>query len=724
MTRLLPSFPVYGRWAIVMVVLFSLLLPLACGGGGGGGGEEEPPPVTVPTVISTIPTDGADQVPNDTDVIINFSEAMNPTSVVTGLNVASHSGTITAVWEVGNARVTLSFDPLLLEGTHYVVTLASSVLDAEGTSLASAYSFSFDTGTIPIADIVSPSPGQTNVGLDPVVSISFSEPMDTNSVAGNFGVSGYPGSLIFTWGDNGNGMYSSLDVSFATSLTPDTTYTASLLPFAEDAEGTPLGVSHQRTFSTGGALATGAIQGVISDDPQSNFDNNLEETIVALFDHNFIDTEGPQPVLASADAGGAYHFSYLSPGNYWVLALQDSNGDGITGGDKFVETGDSAGVYSDIMSLSLNTVTVAAVAVTGISFQLLDTEAISGEVVYAGTDTTDAYSPGSALFAAAFSTMDLSVDPDYGTESDTGSSDDFDSATKTWNYAINAYFGPPGFSRMDTGHYYIGAYIDLNGNSNFDPDKNLDGDFDDGEPAGLFPTAVPILATGQDAVGIDITAYDTITAFGQVEAVDDTTTLSGSPYAGATVTLLDYPLQASSGSSGEFLMSFVPIGRTLALHVEPQAGSVLFPYNTGYVTISADHAYKPVSEPSNDGVHASLVHPDVMTFIGALCGVTINSSRAQIAGQAYYSGGGNPPIVGAEVLFAAGTVKYIDTQFNCTHTSTQDVSDGPQFFIFNVDPALFAGNRGVIAASVSGGIVDTVTVPVRGGEFTWAELED
>lgn len=79
--------------------------------------------MTVPSVLSTVPGDGDTQVPNDTDVILNFSEGMNPTSVVTGLDVASHSGTITALWQVGNTRVDLSFNPLLSEDTHYVVTL-------------------------------------------------------------------------------------------------------------------------------------------------------------------------------------------------------------------------------------------------------------------------------------------------------------------------------------------------------------------------------------------------------------------------------------------------------------------------------------------------------------------------------------------------------------------------------------------------------------------------
>jgi hypothetical protein len=700
--------------AVIAALAF---IPLfGCGGGGGGGsGGEEPPPVTVPTILSTTPADGADQVPNDTEIIINFSEAMNPTSVVTGLDIPSHSGTTTAIWQVGNARVDLSFDPLLSEDTHYVVTLDASVLDAEGTSLGAAYSFSFDTGSVPIATINYPAQGETGVGLNPIVSIGFSEPMDTVSFEDNFGVSPYGGTLDLTWGNNGNGIASSVDVSFASSLTVGTTYTASLLPFAEDAQGTQLGEAVQVTFSTGGALATGAISGVIDDDPDSNYDNNLEDTIMALFDHPFFDTGDGQPILANADAGGAYHFSFLSPGNYWLMALQDTNGDGEVGGSSALESGDSIGIWSDIQSRNFDTITVAASPVTGISFELLDTEAISGEVTYIGSDTATAYSSVSTVFVGAFTSKDLSGDPDYGDTSSTDDSDDYDSDTNVWGYSVNAFFQSPS-GRMMTGSYYVGAYIDLDEDSNYDPDRNGDGDFDDGEPAGMFLTSVPIIDTGHDAVGIDIVTNDTVMLFGNVNSLTDTTNLEGVPYSGATVSLLDYPLEAASGDSGEFTMAFVPKGINVAPHAEPAGGSSLMPYNGMYMTISDTHAYLGFSDPGADGIQPILLSENVVSFFGDLCSVTVDPTKAVIAG--------NYNIVDGEVLFASGDVKYVDSQFNCTLTANGGMVDGPSFFIFNADAALFTDNKGDISGSYDSVVYPTETIPVRNGEFTWVELRD
>jgi len=705
----IPRVSLMRSFFIVVSLAALIISPIACGGGGGGGDSDDPPPVTVPSVVSTTPSDGASQVSSDTDVILNFSEEMNPTSVVTGFGIATYSGITTAVWQVGSTRVDFSFDPLLSEDTHYIVTLAAAVLDAEGTSLGSAYSFSFDTGSIPIATINSPADGATNVSTSPTINITFTEDMDATSVEDEFGVIGYSGTLTFTWNT-----LADLDITFDTALDPNLTYIISLLPFAKDAQGTPLGVSHQVTFSTGSTIATGAISGVIDDDPDSNYDNNLENTTVILFDHDFTSTDGPAPILASADASGAYHFSFLEDGDYWVMALQDTNGDGEIGGDKFVESGDSAGIWSDLASFSIDMITVSGGGEeSGISFTLLDTEAISGEVTYAGSNTTEAYSASSTVFVGAFTSSELSgVAPDYGAESSTADEEDFDSGTNIWNYAINSFFQSPS-ARMMTGSYFVGAYIDLDNDSSFDADMDGDGDFDDGEPAGVFASAVPILATGQDASGVDIIAYDTITIFGSMDAM--TVMDVEVPYEGATVSLLDYPVTASTDASGDYFMSFVPIGMELAVHAEPQSGSSLMPYNTQYFTMGSRQAYMGNSDPNADGVRGFFLGSSVLDDVGALCNVTVNPSRAQI--------GGSSNVVGAEILFASSTVYYMDSEMNCGYSSIQADGD-PAFFIFNVDADDFIASGNKASISTSGGVTVTADIPVRQGEFTWVELID
>jgi hypothetical protein len=142
------------------------------------------------------------------------------------------------------------------------------------------------------------------------------------------------------------------------------------------------------------------------------------------------------------------------------------------------------------------------------------------------------------------------------------------------------------------------------------------------------------------------------------------------------------------------------------------------PYNSQYSFVTSLDAYRP-SSPDGDGWGAFLVDPPVAQFIGSFCGVNVDTDLAMI--------GGNSNLIGGEILFAAAsTVYYVDTQFNCSHSSLQNVDEGgPNFFIFNVDEddPLISGNRASIAASEGGSSI-SVDIPVRNGEFTWVQILD
>ncbi|MFV2082053.1 MAG: Ig-like domain-containing protein [bacterium] len=703
----------------------------ACGGGGGGGGSATPPPGTIPLILSVFPADGADQVVPDIDIQINFNEAMNKTSVQSNTAIASVAGTpfsaISYNWQATDTQMVISPTTAFADSTKYVVTIDSPAEDAQGDSLASAYMFSFTTGDVPIATFEHPWDSELNVAIGTTIGISFSEPMNTTSVKDNFSFvgAGYADSLFFSWTLSDT----ALMVSFATSLDPDATYTATIIPIAEDLEGTPLNAISKVTFSTSGALATGSISGVIFDDPDSSFDDSLEDTFVALFDHNFMDTQGPQPILAQSDASGAYHFSYLSSGLYYVLGLQDTNGDGEIGGDDLTK-GDSVGYYFDVTqgSAGFYSVSVATAAETGVDFTLLDSEAIIGDVSYAGLNTTLAYS--SNAYIGAFTSTDISGSPPYSAVAE--SVDGFDPGTNLWDYSINSYFTSPFGTRLPIGSYYVGAFIDINNSGDYSPDLNSDGDYDDGEPAGMFLNAfnsVSILVTGQDVIGVDITTYDAITLFGEVNAVSlaspiVTSPFVDTPYQNAEVSLLNYPLTAATDASGDFIMDFVPMGPTLAVRGKAAAGSTLISWNNKYKIFDTSNAYRPISHPFSEPERLNLVSPSVVSWIGSQCSVTIDFNKAQIGGSVRDTVL-DVDIVGAEVLFTGPAVNYIDTQFNCSTTGlTKDNGGGlPQFFIFNVDAALYTDNKASISASDSSGIIDSAIIPVRNGEFTYGLME-
>ncbi len=652
---------------------------------------------------------------------------MDKTSVQSNTSITSVAGTFSTVsysWEALDTKMVMSPTTAMVDNTRYEVAISSQTLDAEGDSMAAAYMFSFTTGSIPTGLFTHPVDGATNVAVATTVGVQFSEPMDTQSVEDSFSFMGasYAGTLTFTW-TNGD---QDLEVSFNPQLSSGVTYIATLLPGAEDIQGTPLESFDKITFATGSTLATGSISGVITDDPDSSFDDSLGETFVALFDHNFMDTQGPNPTITQSDVSGAYSFSYLNPGLYYLMALQETNGDGELGGDELA-SGDSIGFYSDITQLSaaFDSVSVAAVAVTGIDFTLLDTEAIIGDVSYAGANTTLAYS--SNAYIGAFTSTDISGSPPYSAVA--WNPENFDPGTNLWDYSINSYFTSPMGSRLPAGTYYVGAFIDYY-DDGYDPDFDGDGDYEDGEPAGMFLNAlnyVSILETGHDAIGVDITTYDAITIHGPIQQVNlaspiVTSPFDITPYTGGVVSLLFYPLKAASDSTGDFTMQFVPLGPTLAVHGEPAVGSTLIPYNSKYAVFTTADAWRPVSDPG-EVMEVSLISPTVAAWLGSLCSVTVDPGKALIAGSVSDIAGSY--VIGAEIIFAGQTVNYIDSGMNCNNTTTQDLGGGPQFLIFNVDAAnatLYPDNKASIFASDSSAIFDSAVIPVWNGEFTWVEL--
>ncbi len=126
---------------------------------------------------------------------------------------------------------------------------------------------------------------------------------------------------------------------------------------------------------------------------------------------------------------------------------------------------------------------------------------------------------------------------------------------------------------------------------------------------------------------------------------------------------------------------------------------------------------------------AFIISKDLVDWFAGKCSVTPNyTTLATIVGNAYYESPAavqDLETVGAEFLFeGSNTVYYFDSRQNCySNTVSYDVSDqGPQFWIFNVDPTLFTDNKATMAASHASYPVDSVTIPVRAGELTFVDM--
>ncbi len=215
-----------------------------------------------PTVISTIPLNGATNVPLNQIVSATFSEAMNPSTInantfmLTGPGATPVAGFLTYS-AIAN---TLTFTPTvkLAPSTVFTGTITTGVTDLAGTAMVSNYVWSFTTGTTQSTtppELLSTVPANlaTNVPLNQAVSATFTKAMDPLTITtGTFLLTGPTGPVA------GTVTYDA--VNFIATFTPavlltnNSIYTATVTNGATDIYGNPLGSSgapNPWSFTTG-----------------------------------------------------------------------------------------------------------------------------------------------------------------------------------------------------------------------------------------------------------------------------------------------------------------------------------------------------------------------------------------------------------------------------------------------------------------------------------------
>ncbi len=220
---------------------------------------------TTPTVISTVPNNGAVGVPINQVLSATFSLAMNPATINAATFTLSSPGavSVTGVVTYVPAGSIAIFKPAanLLPNTLYTATITTGATDLAGTALAQNYVWTFTTGAVPVVvppTVISTIPinGATGVSLNQIVSATFSNAMNPATInSGTFTLTG-PGNTavsgLVAYAAIGN----TLTFTPTANLAPNTLFTATITTGAQNLQGTALAANYVWTFTTGAAAAT------------------------------------------------------------------------------------------------------------------------------------------------------------------------------------------------------------------------------------------------------------------------------------------------------------------------------------------------------------------------------------------------------------------------------------------------------------------------------------
>src|SRR5579863_6089725 len=211
-----------------------------------------------PTVLSTVPVNGATGVAVNTTISATFSEAMNAATINGTTFTVTGPGATPVAGTVSYAGSTATFTPstVLANSTLFTATITTGAKDPAGASLAANFVWTFTTAAAaapPTVLSTVPVNGATGVAVNTTISATFSEAMNAATINGTtFTVTG-PGATPVA----GAVTYAGTTATFTptTLLANSTVLTATITTGAKDPTGAPLAANFVWTFTTAAAAA-------------------------------------------------------------------------------------------------------------------------------------------------------------------------------------------------------------------------------------------------------------------------------------------------------------------------------------------------------------------------------------------------------------------------------------------------------------------------------------
>ena len=208
-----------------------------------------------PTVVSSVPSNGAVGVAESSTVRATFSVPMDATTIntttfkVTGPGATAISGSVTY------AGSTATFTPAapLAGSTLYTATITTGAKDPTGDALAANFVFTFTTAPPPTVSSVVPASGATGVPLNQQIAATFNAPMAASTITapGTFTVSPAAGGVALAGTVTYDAATNTATFSPLTALSASTQYTATITTAAQSAQGSAMAANFVWSFTTG-----------------------------------------------------------------------------------------------------------------------------------------------------------------------------------------------------------------------------------------------------------------------------------------------------------------------------------------------------------------------------------------------------------------------------------------------------------------------------------------
>ena len=233
-----------------------------------------------PLVIDTNPDNAATNVPLNQVITVTFNEEMNPSTINSSSFIVTGASTIAGTLTYSGVTATFTPSVNLTPNTTYVVRITTAVKDLRGNALQEDYLFSFSTGATlqPLVLTTSPTPNETGVVLNKVVSATFNMPMDPATInTSTFTLK--QGTTTIT----GVVTYSGNTALFTpnANLTANTVYTATITTGAHNMAGVALASNYVWNFTTGAIVAPRVI---LTDPFNTETGVLLNKVVTATFD--------------------------------------------------------------------------------------------------------------------------------------------------------------------------------------------------------------------------------------------------------------------------------------------------------------------------------------------------------------------------------------------------------------------------------------------------------